>query len=114
MTKRNKNANAIGGGFAGAGAGLAHQTPAWCKHLEQVQQNVCGWQSKPKDKPVEVCPNCKSDTVPQTDPLAPNLNLPGPAAPRARRVKPKAAVADGPFLNKTDAIAKLKALLEDA
>lgn len=98
MTKRNKNANLIGGGFAGAGTGLAKQTAAWCKHLEEVKQKTCAWEGKPNEKQVQ-CPQCGGPVVQKTAARAPGHGVIGvtqayspPAKPR--KVTKKAALPD--------------------
>lgn len=70
MTKRNKNANIIGGGFAGAGAGLARSTAAWCKHLEEVKNTTCDWEQKPGESYQLQCPKCGGPVI---DSAAPRL-----------------------------------------
>lgn len=65
MTKRNKNANIIGGGYAGAGTGKAKQTAAWCKHLELIKDETCDWESKPGEKQLQ-CPKCGGPVVDKT------------------------------------------------
>lgn len=62
MTKRNKNANIIGGGYAGAGAGLAKQTAAWCKHLDEVKRTTCDWQGARGERQLQ-CPQCGGPVV---------------------------------------------------
>lgn len=77
MTKRNKNANAIGGGYAGAGAGLAKKTFAWCKHLEEVKTTVCDWQQAPGEATPRSCPKCGEPVVDAKSPLLAPFRLGG-------------------------------------
>ena len=71
MTKRNRNANLAGGGFPGAGAGLARTTPAWCKHLEEVRNATCAWEQATEETAPESCPRCGGPVVESTSPLLP-------------------------------------------
>lgn len=58
QTRRNKNANQVGGGYAGAGKGLAKQVTAWCKHLEKVSRDTCQWELRPGEIEPDNCPRC--------------------------------------------------------
>lgn len=67
--KRNKNANAIGGGYTGAGSGLANTTAAWCKHLQQVKDITCDWEQPPGSQAQLQCPKCGGFVVDTAQPL---------------------------------------------
>lgn len=64
MTKRNKNANIAGGGFAGAGTGLSGQVTAWCRHLDTLQKTICQWRLTDENAiPPSACPACGGPVV---------------------------------------------------
>lgn len=63
MTKRNKNANIVGGGYSGAGTGLAKTTAAWCKHLQEVKDTTCDWEQQPGQQAQVVCPKCGGPVI---------------------------------------------------
>lgn len=96
MTKRNKNANQIGGGFVGAGAGLAKTTAAWCKHLKQIKETTCDWMQQPGQQRQLQCPQCGGPVVDSASPrLAPGLGPVTPSAVPAQRTpatKPRRVV----------------------
>lgn len=124
MTKRNRNANLAGGGFPGAGAGLARTTPAWCKHLEEVKRTTCDWQQAPGEPAPASCPRCGGPVVETDAPLLPagrgpvssdeaQRRAPAPADP-PKSTPPVEPVATTEPLDADAAADELAKLLEGA
>jgi hypothetical protein len=63
-TRLNKNANLAGGGFKGAGTGLAGSVTAWCKHLEHFSKTVCQWELTDEHAIAPAsCPRCNGPVI---------------------------------------------------
>jgi hypothetical protein len=85
-TRRNKEANRLGGGLPGAGAGLAYKAKVSCKHIDEVRATTCTWQAQGEDAPGS-CPRCGGPVVEETAPRLPAGR--GPVTPETPASQPE-------------------------